>query len=122
MHRAAAECDVVAATIFVNPLQFAANEDLDGYPRDLPHDVWPHVDRVDPDGSQTPQLGTAAHQEGRTGQVGGPGHLDGADAGALQLGRRRDSRLVPDQQIDLLHGRHPPSRRAERVTSRFRDR
>ncbi len=34
IRRAAAECDVVVTTIFVNPLQFAAGEDLDSYPRD----------------------------------------------------------------------------------------
>jgi pantoate--beta-alanine ligase len=39
MERAGQECDVVAVTIFVNPLQFAANEDLSTYPRDLPSDV-----------------------------------------------------------------------------------
>jgi pantoate--beta-alanine ligase len=39
MRRAAEECDVVAVTIFVNPLQFAATEDLSTYPRDLPSDV-----------------------------------------------------------------------------------
>jgi pantoate--beta-alanine ligase len=38
MARARAECDVVASTIFVNPLQFGANEDLDSYPRDLDRD------------------------------------------------------------------------------------
>jgi pantoate--beta-alanine ligase len=38
MRRAAADCDVAAATIFVNPLQFAANEDLSTYPRDLDRD------------------------------------------------------------------------------------
>jgi pantoate--beta-alanine ligase len=37
--RAAAECDVVAVTIFVNPLQFGAGEDLDAYPRTLDADV-----------------------------------------------------------------------------------
>jgi pantoate--beta-alanine ligase len=32
-------CDVVALTIFVNPLQFGDSADLDGYPRDLRGDL-----------------------------------------------------------------------------------
>src|SRR5690606_288514 len=34
MTRSAGENDLTVATIFVNPLQFAANEDLSTYPRD----------------------------------------------------------------------------------------
>ena len=39
MARARDECDVVATTLFVNPLQFGANEDLARYPRDLDGDL-----------------------------------------------------------------------------------
>lgn len=39
MQRSARECDVTAVTIFVNPLQFGASEDLSTYPRDLPRDL-----------------------------------------------------------------------------------
>ena len=38
VRRAAAECDVVVVTVFVNPLQFGAGEDLARYPRDLERD------------------------------------------------------------------------------------
>jgi len=39
MERAVEECDVVAVTLFVNPLQFSDRVDLAAYPRDVEGDV-----------------------------------------------------------------------------------
>lgn len=84
---AAAECDVVAMTIFVNPLQFAATEDLSVYPRPLERDLelaeaagtdvvlTPSVDEMYP----RPVL-TTIHVDGLTDTMEGasrPTHFDG---------------------------------------------
>jgi pantoate--beta-alanine ligase len=65
VRRAREECDVVVASIFVNPAQFGANEDLDRYPRDEERDSalaagWgvdhlfvPSVEEMYPQGFQT---------------------------------------------------------------------
>ncbi|MGH9177572.1 MAG: pantoate--beta-alanine ligase [Acidimicrobiales bacterium] len=87
MRRAVAECDVVAVTVFVNPLQFGAGEDLDLYPRDLESDaVKAAAAGVDvlfaPTGKEmfpTPPLTTVTVgglSEGREG-ASRPGHFAG---------------------------------------------
>ena len=38
VRRAKMDCDVVVTTLFVNPLQFGTNEDLDGYPQSFDAD------------------------------------------------------------------------------------
>ena len=86
--RAKKLADVVVVSIFVNPLQFGANEDLDKYPRDLDadlerlakHDVAyvfaPTVEQMYPDGgTQVKVTGgeVAGLYEGRA----RPGHFNG---------------------------------------------
>lgn len=92
---AAADCDVVALTIFVNPLQFGVGEDLDAYPRPLERDLdlaasvgvdvvfTPSVDEMYPG----PQL-TSVHVEGLTSTMEGatrPTHFDGVTTVVTKL-------------------------------------
>jgi pantoate--beta-alanine ligase len=87
--RAAREaCDLVVVTIFVNPLQFGAGEDLDSYPRDLTGDLAvceregvdlvfaPAAAEMYPNGAPL----TTVHVAGLTGDLCGasrPTHFDG---------------------------------------------
>jgi pantoate--beta-alanine ligase len=96
MRAAHAECDFVLATIFVNPLQFGPNEDLDRYPRDLEGDLAtcrdegvdavfaPRVSEMYPRGHDS----TIVHVAGLTdGLCGGhrPGHFDGVSTVVAKL-------------------------------------
>ena len=87
IRRAAGECDVVAVTDYVNPLQFGPTEDLAAYPRDLDRDraladeagadllFAPSVEELWPEPGVT-----TIRVEGLTGVMEGrarPGHFDG---------------------------------------------
>jgi pantoate--beta-alanine ligase len=87
--RAAQECDVVAVTVFVNPIQFDDPADLDAYPRDLEADVAlaggagativfaPAVDEMYGAAAGAP---TTVHVTGVSERLEGaarPGHFDG---------------------------------------------
>lgn len=84
---AAAQCDAVVLTVFVNPLQFAPGEDLAAYPRTLEADVGvasragatavfaPPVEEMFPDA-----VATTVHVAGLTEVLDGrarPTHFDG---------------------------------------------
>lgn len=89
VRRARALCDIVVVSIFVNPLQFGANEDLDAYPRTLSADkeklfsegvqvlFAPGVEEIYPEGMhkhtqvQVPDLSETLCGSSR------PGHFNG---------------------------------------------
>lgn len=85
--RARAECDRVAVSIFVNPLQFAAHEDLSVYPRPLAADLQllaregadavfaPTADDMYGPGFAS-RIAVGAEAEGMEGAVR-PGHFQG---------------------------------------------
>jgi pantoate--beta-alanine ligase len=87
MRAARAGTDVVVVSLFVNPTQFGANEDLSGYPRDFERDsslaaaegvdllFAPDASEVYPDGFETTVHvgGVADTLEGES----RPGHFDG---------------------------------------------
>ncbi|MDP9070655.1 MAG: pantoate--beta-alanine ligase [Actinomycetota bacterium] len=87
VRRAVAECEVVAVTVFVNPLQFTTGEDLASYPRDLEGDTSvasaagveylfaPSVREMYPDGMLT-SVAVSELSEGLEGSAR-PGHFTG---------------------------------------------
>ena len=92
---AQADTDVVVVSIFVNPLQFGANEDLDRYPRQLEADralleplgvdllFHPRAERFTPPGRLT-----TVRVEGLTDVLEGatrPGHFDGVSTIVTKL-------------------------------------
>ncbi len=93
--RAAAECDAVAVSVFVNPLQFGAVEDLDRYPRRLATDVAVAIDAgarfvYAPNATVMYPAGfaTTVHVHGLTDALEGaarPGHFDGVTTVVAKL-------------------------------------
>jgi pantoate--beta-alanine ligase len=95
IRRARAECDVVVVSVFVNPRQFGAGEDLGRYPRDLDRDLAvaggagadllfrPDAATMYPDGYATTVTvgGVSGPPEGHA----RPGHFDGVATVVLKL-------------------------------------
>ncbi len=89
VNKAAQQADFVVASIFVNPLQFGANEDLDTYPRTLAADqetllqagcnllFAPTVDEMYPHGMTGLTRVTAAQLSNELCGSRRPGHFDG---------------------------------------------
>jgi pantoate--beta-alanine ligase len=95
VHRARKECASVAASIFVNPTQFGANEDLSKYPRSLESDLTlleeAGVDLVwtpTPEIMYPPSFQTWVEVEGLTQPLEGavrPGHFRGVTTVVAKL-------------------------------------
>ncbi|MGL4818836.1 MAG: pantoate--beta-alanine ligase [Bacilli bacterium] len=96
MTHARAENDVVVASVFVNPLQFGPNEDLDRYPRDLARDeavcvdegvdylFYPSVEEMYPAGKRTTALDVVSRTDALCG-TSRPGHFAGVVTVVLKL-------------------------------------
>lgn len=100
VREARARAEQVVVTIFVNPLQFGAGEDLDRYPRDLDGDLGlltgvdllgagdvvlaPTPDEVYPDGDPVVRVSAGSIGTVHEGAVR-PGHLDGVLTVVLKL-------------------------------------
>lgn len=92
---ARARCDVVAVSIFVNPLQFGPNEDLAKYPRNFEHDrellanesvefiFFPSIEEMYPagEGSRVTVDGLSDKLDGRS----RPGHFRGVTTVVAKL-------------------------------------
>ena len=116
VHQARVTADSVVVSIFVNPMQFAAHEDLDTYPRTLDDDLsalreagvdlvlTPSADDIYPDGSarhtaiHVPGLGDALCGKDR------PGHFDGVCTVVYKLFRlvRPDMAVFGEKDLQQL--------------------
>jgi len=89
MRRAGRECDAVAVSIFVNPLQFGEGEDFEAYPRDPGRDAAgaeeegvdllfvPPVEEVYPEGYPPPEAVDPGPLGERLEGASRPGHFRG---------------------------------------------
>ncbi|MFL6733959.1 MAG: pantoate--beta-alanine ligase [Sphingomicrobium sp.] len=111
---AAAHADHVVATIFVNPMQFGAGEDLARYPRREDDDaamledagcdlLWvPSVDQIYPDGFST-RISVSGVSDRWEGEAR-PGHFDGVATvvAKLLLATRADVALFGEKDFQQL--------------------